>query len=167
MCHLFRGFYVFWLIYSTFFHEGIEKRHVIMDTVFCSGRDMTTPLTNWYDSFHPVSSALCWNITSECREVQCFLFFFKAKGIITVMTLGLKKPEIDCKISRQSCICSHLISIFFQSPKLGYITSRYKSKKKIMNHTWLWLCNKKRNSSLKFNIHNAPHAKSEVSSFHS
>lgn len=29
----------------------------------------------------------------------------------------------------------HLISLFFQSPKLGYITSRYKSKKKIMNHT--------------------------------
>lgn len=67
-----------------------------MDTVFCSGRDMTTPLTNWYDSFHPVSSAQCWNITSECREVQCF-GFFKAKGIITVMTLGLKKPDIDCK----------------------------------------------------------------------
>lgn len=63
------------------------------------------------------------------------LVFFKAKGIITVMTLGLKKPEIDCKITRQSCICSHLISLFFQSPKLGYITSRYKSKKKIMNHT--------------------------------
>lgn len=69
------GSYVFWLIYSTFFHEGIEKRHVIMDTVFCSGRDMTTPLTNWYDSFHPVSSAQCWNITSECKEVQCWGFF--------------------------------------------------------------------------------------------
>lgn len=138
-----------------------------MDTVFCSGRDMTTPLSNWYDSFHPVSSAQCWNITSECREVQCWGFFL-GQEYNNCHDFRFKKAWYWLqKITRQSCICLHLISLFFQSPKLGYITSRYKSKKKIMNHTWLWLCNKKRNSSLKFNTHNAPHAKSEVSSFHS
>lgn len=63
------GFYVFWLIYLIFFYEGIEKWYVIMDIVFCLGRDMIMLLINWYDSFYFVLSVLCWNIISECKEV--------------------------------------------------------------------------------------------------
>lgn len=134
-----------------------------MDTVFCSGRDMTTPLSNWYDSFHPVSSAQCWNITSECREVQCWGVFL-GQEYNNCHDFRFKKAwNWLQKITRQSCICLHLVS----QVQTWLHNIALQIEKKNMNHTWLWLCNKKRNSSLKFNIHNAPHAKSEVSSFHS
>lgn len=137
-----------------------------MDTVFCSGRDMTTPLTNWYDSFHPVSSALCWNITSECREVQCWGFFL-GQEYNNCHDFRFKKAW-NWLQNHKTIVYMFTLDITFLSKSKAWLHNiALQIEKKIMNHTWLWLCNKKRNSSLKFNIHNAPHAKSEVSSFHS
>lgn len=44
------------------------------------------------------------------------------------MTLGLKKPEIDCKKSQDNRV---FVYTWYHKSKLGYITSRYKSKKKL------------------------------------
>lgn len=65
------------------------------------------------------------------------LFFFKAKGIITVMTLGLKKPEIDCKNHKTIVYLFTLDTTFLSKSKAWLHNIALQIEKKIMNHTKL------------------------------
>lgn len=103
-----------------------------MDTVFCSGRDMTMPLTNWYDSFHLVSSAQCLNITGECNEVQRFL----GHGYNNCQDFRFKKPENWLQNSQDHRVFVYSVNdITFLSKSEALLHNIALQIEKFMNHT--------------------------------